>query len=402
MGSYLIKKDIFIEIREGLAKILVPNPELFRRPDGVYEPAWAPVFYNPQMVFNRDIAILFLRVIKKYTKLRRVYEPLAGTGVRGIRFVIEVGEIDRVIMNDIDRRAYEVMKLNVELNKLSDVIELRNEDANKLMFDEISKGYKACYIDIDPFGSPAPYVQSSLILTRRNGFVSYTATDMAPLTGKYPSKALRRYQVRLVKTDFEKEIALRSLISYIIRKGAEHDIAAEPVLAYYADHYIRTYFMIKKGAMEADNLLQNLGYIIYCPKCLYREPIRNYPIIKDIPQCPRCNSNIEIIGPLWLGKLVDKELLNNMKNELSKINWLQTINRITKLLDMLAMESEIRNPFYYKVDELCSKLRTHMPKILNIIECLESKGYRTTRTHFDNVGIKTEAPINEVESCIRT
>ncbi len=390
-----------IEIREGLARIYIPNPDMYRRPDGVFEPAWAPVFYNPRMAFNRDIAILFLRVISKYLKLEKVYEPLAGTGVRGIRIALEVGEVGEVIINDIDKEAHELMKLNVKLNDLESKITIENRDANELMYHHYSQGIRASYVDIDPFGSPAPFVRSSLLLTRRRGYAAYTATDIAPLCGKYPKKALRRYHVLVIKTDFEREVALRSLISYIIRCGAEQDVAPRPVLAYYADHYLRAYFRIEKSASSANRLLTELGYINYCPKCLYREVHQEYPLTAVSTQCPRCGTKLIPLGPLWLGNLASRDLVKEMIDELSKTTWLCEYKRSQDLLNKVLRELDVEVPYYYRIDAVCSRIKIHIPKMQDLISCIGSRGYRAVRTHFDERGIRTNAPIDVVEDCVR-
>ena len=398
----MIDKSKLIEVKEGLAKLLVPNPKFYLRPNGIYEPAWAPVFYNPQMAFNRDVAILFLKSVKPHLERFNVYEPLAGTGVRGIRIALEVGGVEELVMNDININAYELMKINVELNNLSHITRLENKDANTLMFEDFIKELRASYIDIDPFGSPANYVQSSLSLVRRAGYVAYTATDLAPLTGKYSLKALRRYQVHIIRTDFEKELAVRSLISYIVRRGAELDLAPQPVLAYYADHYVRTYFMVEKGASKSINILKGLGYIVYCPSCLYRSTINQYPIPENYEKtCPYCGAKTILLGPLWIGKLACKEIVKSMINELERTKWLVAFTRVAKLLTTLLDELDIETP-YYRLDSLCSKLKTHMPKVNELIKCLESRGYKAKRTHFDERGIRTNAPFNILKQCIKS
>jgi len=52
-------------LNEGLAKIIVPRLERYKRPDGSIEPAWMPVFYNPQAVISRDFTTMFLKTIFK-------------------------------------------------------------------------------------------------------------------------------------------------------------------------------------------------------------------------------------------------------------------------------------------------------------------------------------------------
>ena len=66
----MLERIPLVEIKEGLAKVLVPDPSKYKRPNGVYEPAWAPVFYNPKMKENRDIAVLALTTYLKLNSKR--------------------------------------------------------------------------------------------------------------------------------------------------------------------------------------------------------------------------------------------------------------------------------------------------------------------------------------------
>ncbi|MQY68196.1 MAG: tRNA (guanine(10)-N(2))-dimethyltransferase, partial [Hadesarchaea archaeon] len=49
-------------------------------------------------------------------------------------------------------------KRNVELNGLASLVEVRNEDANVLLWE--NRG-RFNYVDLDPFGSPAPFVDAA-------------------------------------------------------------------------------------------------------------------------------------------------------------------------------------------------------------------------------------------------
>ncbi|MEM2915091.1 MAG: tRNA (guanine(10)-N(2))-dimethyltransferase, partial [Candidatus Bathyarchaeia archaeon] len=90
-------------VREGAVNIVVPYLEAFKKAPGDYAPSKAPVFYNPRMRLNRDIAVLALQTYQRIVgRELSVSEPLAGCGVRGIRFAKEVKGIRRVYLNDIN------------------------------------------------------------------------------------------------------------------------------------------------------------------------------------------------------------------------------------------------------------------------------------------------------------
>ena len=89
-------------IKEGCIKVTISKLNLYAKGSSEYIPSKAPVFYNPLMEMNRDISVLALRVYQKRTgKKLRICDPLAGCGIRGLRFAREVKQIDNVTLNDI-------------------------------------------------------------------------------------------------------------------------------------------------------------------------------------------------------------------------------------------------------------------------------------------------------------
>jgi tRNA (guanine26-N2/guanine27-N2)-dimethyltransferase len=78
-------------VQEGLARIVIPRVELYKREDGSIEPAWMPVFYNPHTVVSRDLTTLFLKTTMRSKQDFFFVDLLSGTGIRGIRVGLEVG-----------------------------------------------------------------------------------------------------------------------------------------------------------------------------------------------------------------------------------------------------------------------------------------------------------------------
>ncbi|MEM3623589.1 MAG: tRNA (guanine(10)-N(2))-dimethyltransferase, partial [Candidatus Bathyarchaeia archaeon] len=71
-------------VQEGKVKILVPKLSAFVKTPSEYAPSKAPVFYNPVMELNRDIAVLALQAYQRTVNLKIIVcEPLAGCGIRG-------------------------------------------------------------------------------------------------------------------------------------------------------------------------------------------------------------------------------------------------------------------------------------------------------------------------------
>ena len=392
-----------IQVREGKTKIYVPDPKLYTRDNGLLEPAWSPVFYNPRMEFSRDMAVAVLAALKEMnTYFDLCIDPLSGTGIRGLRYANEPGNVRKVIINDINPIAYEFMKNNIELNKLESKVEAYNFDANMLLYLIPMIEGRPDFIDIDPFGSPIPFIDAALHAIRNEGVIAITATDIAPLTGTKEAACRRRYFSRTLKADFDKELGIRILIASIALRAAAKDLCIEPVLSYYADHYYRSYLLIKRGAKKADAMLDEyLGYIIYDKNRLCKYVVKGYPLTEIIKLKNFIEDKYEVLGPLWIGKLCDINIIKGILKVASDLV-LNTSYRVVKLTETLIEESEIEEPYYYRIDLVCSKLRCSMPKLTKIIECLRSKGYKASRTHFDPRGIKTNAEYEELVKCIRS
>ncbi len=370
-------------ITEGLAKIIAPNPEYYRRPDGVYEPAWAPVFYNPVMKHNRDIAVVIANTLFSGKEWFYV-EPLAGTGVRGIRYSLEATGCG--VVNDVDPIAYNYIRRNIYFNNLTSRIEAYHMDANILLHTLRHNGLVIDYIDIDPYGSPIPFIDSSLEAIARRGYVATTATDTGTLCCSYREACYRRYGAVCYKTLFLKEMGLRILIGAIVRHAAVHGIALKPLLTYYRDYYYRVYFSVEHSCRQAYMILRdNIGYIIY-------DTISHNNRYER--ECTSLDRNEVCIGPLWIGSLGDRGFVEDVIKTIGRLrDRLPHLEYLKPFLHQLSIEYTINKP-YYRYDILCGLIRRNMPPRRKLVEELNRQGFIAIETHFDPRGVKTDADYN--------
>lgn len=369
------------EIDEGKAKLLIPDPEEFKK-EGKFDPSWAPVFYNPRMIFNRDFSV----IVVSFLSPKHIVDALSATGIRGIRYYLESYTADEIIFNDRNKNSVELIQKNIELNKIPNTA-VFNKDANSLLYE-----IKSDFIDIDPFGSPAPFILSSINAVKRGGFIAYTATDLAPLEGRARRSCMRKYFTSNYKLSLSKEIGLRVLISKVIQESAIIEKTVYPLISYYSDYYYRVFFKVINGAKRADASLENLGYIYECQDCGYHEVSSTQCINK----CSYCGSkNIKIVGPLWLGNLIDKDFSKNLYQNIEKFSYLKYYNKIRSIIDLLINESNYIG--YYNLDFLASKHKINVPAVTKMIECLGD----ASRTHFDSKSIKTNKKFEDILLCIK-
>jgi tRNA (guanine26-N2/guanine27-N2)-dimethyltransferase len=386
-------------VTEGEVKVVVPKLAAYVKEVWEYAPSKAPVFYNPTMELNRDLAVLALQVHQKMLEREvSVSEPLTGCGLRGVRFAVEVEGVRRVSVNDINPKAAKLATFNAALNRVKDRVEVANEDANLFLSRHAAPRKRFNYVDVDPFGSPVPYLDAALRALRSGGLLALTATDMAPLCGVHPRACLRKYGGHPLRTEYCHELAVRLLVGCLAMMAAKHEIGIEVLFSHSVDHYIRAYATLKYGARVADKSLQQMGYILHCFSCFHRETSLGITSpLKHI--CPECKAKLSVAGPLWLGKIADKNFCSLMEKEAEK----RSLRQEKRLLKMIFLvENEAEAPItYYTVDKICDKLNLPIPALKKVIEKVRKAGFQAVPTHFNSRGLRTDAPSSVINALIR-
>lgn len=347
------------KIQEGLAEVFVPSESLTKKSE---------TFYNPEMEHQRNVTIACLRIFKP----KEALDPLAATGVRGIRILKEVSGVRKVVFNDVNPKAVKLIGKNLKANGIGkSKYEIHKKDANSLFLEK--KKYD--FVDIDPFGSPIRFLRNVGYALRNGSILGVTATDSGALAGKFAKACFRRYGIFVGRTDFSKELGVRVLITSILRNLAVHDLTFEPLYS-HGNHYFRTIGLMKRGA---DKNLSNIRMVSYCPKC-------HGKIIGTEKVCDNCKGEIRILGPLWTGKIQDRGFCKRM---LSKFDFANK-----KEIVLCSQETDF--PFYYDLHQAAKFLRKSSPKIEKVIGSLRKKGFKASRTHLCVTGVKTNAGVKGI------
>ncbi len=385
-------------IREGKIQVLVPNLKAYGVVPSDYAPSKAPVFYNPVMEFNRDLTVLAFRAYQKMVNHEvSICEPLTSQGIRAIRYAVEVDNVSHVMASDINRHAYELAQHNIELNKLQDKITLKYGDANRVLSSNASPKKRFDIIDIDPFGTPVPYLDSAFRALRNKGLIAATATDLAPLCGVHAKACVRKYGGKPIRTEYCHEVAVRLLAGHMAKVAAQHDIGIQFIFSHSSDHYIRVYAQISYGAKKADDNLKSIGYIMYCFNCMHRE-ITHQPF--GCPTCPECGAKMDYAGPLWTGPIADQAFVEGIIAE-NQTAAFKNNAKINKLLTQIKNEATAP-PTYFVIDKLSGKLNLPAPSNQAFLDALQKAGYQAVPTHFNPRGIKTNAPALVMHKVLRS
>jgi len=385
-------------VKEGMISILVPKLKTFVKEPWECAPSKAPVFYNPKMELNRDLAVLVLQTYQRMVKRKpSACEPLTGCGIRGIRLAREVEGVQKVVINDISPEATKLAKFNVKSNKVAKRVDVLNEDANLLLSKYAAPRKRFDYVDVDPFGSPSPYMDSAVRALRNGGLLALTATDMAPLCGVHPKACVRKYGGKPLRTEYCHELALRLLIGCLAMSAAKHDVGIRVVFSYSAYNHVRTYAILSYGAKEADKNVRAMGYILHCFKCFHRETTKGIvPLLKR--DCPECGSRLHVAGPLWLGEMWDEKFCVQMRKEVKKRN-LRLGEKIFKMLSLVIEESKAPAT-YYVIDKMCDRFNLPIPSLSKTIGELRKTGFQAVATHFNSKAFRTNAPAKFLKAVV--
>ncbi len=359
-------------IQEGKAKIILPKN----------------VFYNKMARFSRSMAIPIII----YESILRgkplvVADALAASGVRGIRYYLESEAIDKIVFNDKSYSAYKTIYQNVCLNEI-DSYEIFRFDANTFL--SIYGEGVFDFIDIDPFGSPSPFIETAVRCIRNEGIVAITATDLTALCGLYPRSAFRKYGAVVYKTGFCHEIALRLLIRNVVEAAGRQFKIASPVISYFSEQYARVYLRVRRGKLSFP--YDAIGYIVIDENKI------------DVIEAFKFDGVVEgtVVGPLWIGPLHDPEFVKNVleRNLFNYIGEPEDRSRAAKLFKIFLEEWNMP-PYFYNIHKMCKKIEISPPPVNDIIEKLKSLGYKASRTHFTGYGIKTDSSSEDLLDVLR-
>ena len=325
-----------------------------------------PVFYNPVMKLNRDISILLMNSLPG---TYRVADILAGSGVRSIRFLKECKNVKEVFANDASPKAASSIKKNAELNKVSPNVS--QKDASSFLLQ--SEGFN--YIDVDPFGSPNPFLDAAAKRIARGGILAVTATDTSALAGSHPKAGLRKYWGMPLRFWAMHEFAIRLLARKVQLIAGQYDKAVIPIFCHSTAHYVRLYLYCEKGKSKVDDIFKRHKFAHVCRHCLSIT-------VSDESSGFCCKRPVQIAGPLWTGQLWDRKMALKMKT--------MAEGEAKPLLDIIGQESRIQTVGFHDWYRICSARGHAVPKKEIVFDRIQKAGFDAAPTHFSPQGLRSE------------
>lgn len=352
------------------------------------------IFYNSNMRFCRSIYSLAVGAIGEELS---ILDAFSASGVRGIRYAKENKNVESTFFLDWSKNCIKFAKKNAKKNKMlgakfvsSDVISflINNFYSEKLDFN---------FIELDPFGTPSPYLYPTFYSMQKKKvfYLSATATDTAVLCGPEAKACMKNYHSRSLNNEFTHENGLRIILKRIAESAAEFNFGITPLFCISDRHYLKVLVKCENSAVKADESMKKLGYITYCScgwRCSGKRAKEN---------CPMCGKEPDYGGLLWIGetsdlKFVEKMIVLNEKRAYADEKEISVV--------LGKIKNEIGLPFgYFDLHKTCKRLSIgYVPKIDYVLAGLRKKGFKAFRTHFSDVSVKTDADITDVENAIRS
>lgn len=299
------------------------------------------LFYNPPQVLNRDLSLIVLKTFIQEEKERHeerngefvgvnILEMLAATGIRGLRYKKELGDLVRfVIFNDLDRNSAESIKVNAEMNGITNdqfrvicadanllanvltpqcdimrimlmpggimkipcgfnpsrqftLIDQFNEKVdgflNLLAISPLENNYKyrniIDIIDVDPYSSASGFIDSTIKCVKSGGIIFITSTDMPTLCGNNPLVSFYKYGGSSIKAPFCHELSLRILLNCIATTASKYQRIIEPLISCSIDFYVRVFVRISYNPEMCKKVISNSGLLLLCSQCSSFEIIK--------------------------------------------------------------------------------------------------------------------------------
>lgn len=371
-----------------------------------------------------------------------ILEGLAASGLRSVRYWNEIPGVKHVTINDLEEAAVERAKENLRNNNLESVmlesnatrdhgICVNHGDATHELY--ISRRPQQTIqptptqakqqpmwdvIDLDPYGSAAPFLDGAVQAVETGGLLCITCTDMAALGGSHPETAYGRYAALPIQSArYLQELALRILLYTVAVSAARYGRSIRPVLSVGMAFYVRIFVEINDDKRGVQNLSLNIGHVYQSSQCSTFITLPHgqmggkngnvYQSMRLNPaQCPETGSNFKVGGPMWLGPLHDKsvvrtalERLENESGSSPKMELIATRQRLLGLLTSVA--EEVEAPLYYTVPDLARTLLCSCPPLQKAKAALVNAGYDVSGYHKQPEALKTNAPSHVVWDVFR-
>lgn len=386
---------------------------------------------------------------KEFNPTFKILDALSASGLRALRYAHELPFPLKVTANDLSASAAEAIKANITHNGLDDRVKVTNDDALALMYRGIAedlshkdkmgnpgRANKFDIIDLDPYGTAAPFLDAAVQSVREDGgLLCITCTDSAVWAGhSYSEKSYALYGGVPVHGGHSHEVGLRLIIHAVASSAARYGIHVEPLLSLSIDYYTKIFVRVTKS-QQAVKFLAAKTMVAYncdygCGTYTVQHLMRSKPttnkkgngmyykhVVAQGPttdqNCQHCGFKTHLNGPMYGGPIHSQDFIQRLLDQLSTADpsTYRTLKRIEGML-RTAHEEYIPGPeppeqvdpkdaeaaridhypFYIMPGRLAGALSSVCIPDDMIRGALVHLGYEVTRSHCKPGSIKTNAP----------
>jgi len=390
----------------------------------------------------------------------RILDALSATGLRALRYAHEIPFTTLVTANDLLQTATEAIQLNVQHNRLEDKIISNTGNALTHMYKFVgddtkdTKGNprpseKYDVIDLDPYGTAAPFLDAAVQAVRDDGgLLCVTCTDAGVWASNgYPEKSFSLYGGTPMKGVMSHEAGLRLILNAIATSAARYGLAMEPLLSLSIDFYARVFVRITKSASDVKFLAGKTMVINNCDTgcgAWTTQTLGKNKLAKDKSgkgffwkhvfgpaslggdNCPHCGMKTHLAGPMYAGPIHSPAFIKRILDGLPTVSkeTYQTTARIEGMLSLALEEifpleddpdsptatSKTKKydhsivdpaPFYFIPATLSKVIHCVTPHEDAMRGALRHLGYWCTRSHARPGSIKTNAPWDVIWEIMR-
>ncbi|XP_051854740.1 TRMT1-like protein isoform X2 [Antechinus flavipes] len=381
-------------------------------------------YFNPKMKLNRQLIFSTLAVLAEERKPLECLDAFGATGIMGLQWAKHLGNAVKVTINDFNENSVTMIQENCHLNKMKVMLDSKEEDECDEALEEGEENVGAIevtkmdanvlmhlrsfdFIHLDPFGTSVNYLDSAFRNVRNLGIVSVTSTDISSLYAKALHVARRHYGCNIVRTEYYKELAARIVVAAVARAATRCN-KENPYRQLPCDCHGS---MPGKTAIELGPLwsgsLFNTGFL----RRMLFEAVQHglddiQPLIKTLICEAECTTlkQFSIHAPTSLNKQEECGVVIKTPDtgtDYYVVHGKRKSNEICRnaTKKQKAEVNAEHPPFYYNIHRHSIK-GMNMPKLNKFLQYLSQAGFRVSRTHFDPMGVRTDAPLNQFKAIL--
>ncbi|XP_015777123.1 PREDICTED: tRNA (guanine(26)-N(2))-dimethyltransferase-like [Acropora digitifera] len=319
-----------VKVTEGKAEICFPDSN--------------SVFYNPVQEFNRDLSTAVLRLFSQEFSSNKkgvkrpvngaeqdeelshqqvctselqmqstsdqrcvdgitILEGLAASGLRSVRYALEVPGVRTITANDISTDAYRMIQKNIEHNNVKDIVEPSKEDAGCKFYKGEEYRYKdeKCFCCCKRGKKPGKTFHMETAKTKVKDMEEY---------GMFTMTLQDRAMLRWEDVTQYKLLILKTARQFPGESWLHCDVALCPSIN---DGVLQELSSV--SYMKMDDFIDGIVQYYRVGRCIEEGRSKKYPPAQGPPigpLCDQCSSKFHLGGPLWTAPIHDTAFVNRL------------------------------------------------------------------------------------------